>query len=166
MSSVTWTEDLLTSIFNTNKMHQYGSFVFIFTILKLLFMFLILTTLNAILRGTCFMINIRAIVNKSQKCNGNFRRIIIFKISDNNIIISVFFRPLKAKIDTIWKMHHLKICNIGYYRILCTLIWLNIINVVVRNIHRNPPYAKVVLWCYIQILLLQTISHKFYSHVN
>ena len=106
MSSVTWTEDLLTSIFNTNKMHQYGSFVFIFTILKLLFMFLILTTLNAILRGTCFMINIRAIVNKSQKCNGNCRRIIISKISDNNIIISVFFRPLKAK-----NCHHRMLCN-------------------------------------------------------
>ena len=141
MSSVTWTEDLLTSIFNTNKMHQYGSFVFIFTILKLLFMFLILTTLNAILRGTCFMINIRAIVNKSQKCNGNFWRIIISKISDNNIIISVFFRPLKAKIATlgcfvikcVWNMRRWKICKIGYYEILYTLIRLSIINVDVRK---------------------------------
>ena len=141
MSSVTWTEDLLTSIFNTNKMHQYGSFVFIFTILKLLFMFLILSTLNAILRGTCFMINIRAIVNKSQKRNGNCRRIIISKISDNNIIISVIFRPLKAKIATlgcfvikcVWNMHRWKICKIGYYEILYTLIRLSIINVDVRK---------------------------------
>ena len=130
MSSVTWTKDLLTSIFNTNKMHQYGSFVFIFTILKLLFMFLILTTLNAILRGTYFMINIRAIVNKSQKCNGDFRRIIISKISDNNTIISVFFRLLKAK-----NCHHRMLCNRVcikhasmkdlWYRILWNIVYSN-----------------------------------------